>query len=386
MESPALDAYLKQVEMYLPPWKSKEILKEIRSHILDQAEGLAAEKGVEVDEGILKEVIHKLGPAERFASGYVPPVTLIRPEYTMPFLLYSGIAVALSILLGLFAGPAVWIANSIFLVGLLFVFFLLLSRSTRVFRLPLWHPGIEKIHATVGRGLHQAVSHIGSGMEKAFHKQGSSAWTTSPPEAPTSPPAQQPWPQPGFWVRSIARSGPRALRIHEIVGASIRFVFGLALACFVLLAASPIKILGLTFDSPSDGFHLLITAPGLDANRAFLVLCCFATALSGLVSLFLGISRGSLVTAVFSKIVWAALLFALFFAEQPFLAVDFQSAHPGAMRDWAEAKQLLPTGISIFLLILIVFHLLATAYKVARYGMLEAWYRRGELGTGPSGN
>ena len=69
MQTRALDDYLKQVEMYLPPWNAQEIVLEIRSHVLDQPEGLAAERGVEVDEAIVREAPERLGSPKQLAAG-----------------------------------------------------------------------------------------------------------------------------------------------------------------------------------------------------------------------------------------------------------------------------------------------------------------------------
>lgn len=65
-----IDEYLDRVTMYMDAGKSSEIRKELRSHILDSAEAIAAERKTEVNEGIIKEVIAKMGPAEKIAGLY----------------------------------------------------------------------------------------------------------------------------------------------------------------------------------------------------------------------------------------------------------------------------------------------------------------------------
>ena len=116
-ETNVLDAYLKQVEMYLPPWNAAEIVREIRSHVLDQAEGLAAERGLELDEAVVREVLDRLGSPQRLAAGYVPAVALIRPEYTLPFAIYSVAALALLVPLLFVGGLGAWLGSAVGAIG-----------------------------------------------------------------------------------------------------------------------------------------------------------------------------------------------------------------------------------------------------------------------------
>lgn len=50
--------------------QQKEVFKELKTHILDSADELVAEKNVKVDETIITEVITRMGPAEKLAEMY----------------------------------------------------------------------------------------------------------------------------------------------------------------------------------------------------------------------------------------------------------------------------------------------------------------------------
>jgi hypothetical protein len=402
MQTSALDDYLKQVEMYLPPWTAKDIVQEIRSHVLDQAEGMAAERGVAVDEAILREALASLGPPQQLAAGYVPAVTLIRPEYTLPFAIYS---VALTVLLIplLFAGGlGAWLLAAVVAVGLLFVGFVLLSRMARVVRLPIWHPRLGEVSVKVDmgqalrRGVHTiwpqpAMAAMASGpldpqaVRPAILAPGvsgvsggasggmSGAAGVSGGEAGSWPPpaARAPRRTPTEWL--IAHSGPRPLRIHELFGAGMRAVFGFALALFFAFAASRFPILDLRFDDPQQGWRLVFVAPGLGAVRELGAIACMATCLSGLLPIFLGKCRMALYGMMASQVAWAILLYRLMTGGEVF-ALAF-TTNGWVENDWPQVHAAIQSGVPLVFAGWLLVTLLALVGSLVRLGMMEAWHR-----------
>ena len=55
----------------------EEVALELRTHILDSAEDLAAERKVEVDDAIIREVILRMGPASEVADLYPEEKTFL---------------------------------------------------------------------------------------------------------------------------------------------------------------------------------------------------------------------------------------------------------------------------------------------------------------------
>ena len=397
MQTRALDDYLKQVEMYLPPWNAQEIVLEIRSHVLDQAEGLAAERGVEVDEAIVREALERLGSPKQLAAGYVPAVTLIRPEYTLPFAIYSVLAVALMIPLLFIGGLGAWLGTAVGTVGLLFVSFVAMSRMRQVYRLPIWHSRLGRVvKVDVGQGLRRGVHAIwpqpamaqpalamsaggaatgaastaasaaaGAGAEAAagaVSGGGAGSWPPSP-SVPRRTPTE--------WL--IAHSGPRPLRIHELFGAGLRAVFGLALALFFAFAVSPFPILDLRFDDLERGWRLIIQGPGLEAVRELGAIACMATCLSGLLPIFLGKGRLSLYGLIASQAAWAVLLYKLMVGGTVFSIVF--STFGWSEKDWPSVHSAIQSAVPLALGVALLVTLLSLVFTLVKLGMMEAWYR-----------
>ena len=405
MQHAALDEYLNQVQMYLPPWNAEEILLEIRSHDLDQAEGIATGRGVEVDEAIVREALACLGSPQQLAAGYVPAVTLIRPEYTMPFAIYSVAACVLLLPLILSGGPGLWILAAIVAIGLLFVGLVVLSRLPKVYRLPIWHARLGRVvwKVDIGRGLRHGVHAVwpqpeiaglpagpGSGADAATAPQAAAAWSAQPTaieptggvpgsSTPASPSSSSvgsrspaaPRRTPTEWL--IAHSGPRPLRIHELFGAGLRAVFGLALALFFVYSPLPFPILDLTFDDARRGWHLLIQGPGLDAVRELGGLACLATCVSGLVPIFLGKCRLGLYASIASKAAWAVLLYTLAVGG-PVFALEFQTIG-WVEHDWPQVQAGIQSGLPVAFGIALFLTLLALVGSLVKLGMMQAWYR-----------
>ena len=62
-----IDDYINDVTKDMGAEQRKDVAKELRTHILDSADALAAEKKIPVDDVIVREVISKMGPADRIA-------------------------------------------------------------------------------------------------------------------------------------------------------------------------------------------------------------------------------------------------------------------------------------------------------------------------------
>jgi len=55
----------------------EEVARELKTHILDSADVIAAEKNVEVDDAIIREVILRMGPASEVANLYPEEKTFL---------------------------------------------------------------------------------------------------------------------------------------------------------------------------------------------------------------------------------------------------------------------------------------------------------------------
>ncbi|MEN6292724.1 MAG: hypothetical protein ABFD07_12010 [Methanobacterium sp.] len=70
-----VNEYIQKVTKDMGSNQRKEVTKELETHILDSAESLAAEKNVEIDEVIIREVITRMGSPEEAAAMYSPEKT-----------------------------------------------------------------------------------------------------------------------------------------------------------------------------------------------------------------------------------------------------------------------------------------------------------------------
>jgi hypothetical protein len=73
-----IDAYIGEVTREMGASQGVEVSKELRAHILDSAEALAAERNVTVSEEIVREVIGRMGPAEKIAAMYPSRETFLK--------------------------------------------------------------------------------------------------------------------------------------------------------------------------------------------------------------------------------------------------------------------------------------------------------------------
>jgi hypothetical protein len=72
-----IDDYINEVTKDMGARQRDEVDRELRTHILDSADALAAERKANVDETIIREVIGKMGPASQVAAMYPTPKTFL---------------------------------------------------------------------------------------------------------------------------------------------------------------------------------------------------------------------------------------------------------------------------------------------------------------------
>ena len=77
MYSDPVEKYVRDVTLKMGVKQRKEVSLELKSHILDRAEELAAQRNVEIDDTIIKEVISRMGPAKEVTKMYPVEETLI---------------------------------------------------------------------------------------------------------------------------------------------------------------------------------------------------------------------------------------------------------------------------------------------------------------------
>ena len=70
-----IDEYLEEVTRNMGPRQKREVEKELRTHIMDSADALAAERKTPVDDAIISEVIRNMMPASKLAELYPTPGT-----------------------------------------------------------------------------------------------------------------------------------------------------------------------------------------------------------------------------------------------------------------------------------------------------------------------
>ncbi len=77
MSNDLINNYIKKVTKNMGTNQRKEVHKELKTHILDSADAIAAKKNVDVDDFIIREVIQNMGPAEEVAEMYPIETTFI---------------------------------------------------------------------------------------------------------------------------------------------------------------------------------------------------------------------------------------------------------------------------------------------------------------------
>ncbi|OPY25353.1 MAG: hypothetical protein A4E28_03215 [Methanocella sp. PtaU1.Bin125] len=77
MNEKIIDDYVNEVTKEMGAKQRDEVARELRTHILDGADALAAERGTIVDDAIVGEVIANMGPARKVAALYPTPATFL---------------------------------------------------------------------------------------------------------------------------------------------------------------------------------------------------------------------------------------------------------------------------------------------------------------------
>lgn len=77
MNEKMIDDYISEVTKDMGAKQRDEVGLELRTHIMDSADALAAERKTTVDETIVSQVIAKMGPARKVAALYPTPQTFL---------------------------------------------------------------------------------------------------------------------------------------------------------------------------------------------------------------------------------------------------------------------------------------------------------------------
>ena len=94
MNRTLIDDYVNEVTKEMGARQREDVGKELRAHILDSADAIAAEKKSEVDDGIIREVLAKMGPAEKVAAMYPAKKSLFEHGPVKALISLAGIAFA----------------------------------------------------------------------------------------------------------------------------------------------------------------------------------------------------------------------------------------------------------------------------------------------------
>lgn len=95
-----INEYISEITEDMGITQRKEVARELRTHILDSADALAAEKKVPVDDAIVSEVIARMGPAEEIAAMYPTKKTVLNHDFVKALLSLTGIALAFLLVAG----------------------------------------------------------------------------------------------------------------------------------------------------------------------------------------------------------------------------------------------------------------------------------------------
>jgi DUF4097 and DUF4098 domain-containing protein YvlB len=103
MNDRQIEEYLDRVTRDMGQRQRKDVREELKSHILDSSEAVAAERNVAVDESIVREVLAKMGPPEKLAAAYPPSM---RGSIVTDRVVLAGAAIAAVIVILLAAAGA----------------------------------------------------------------------------------------------------------------------------------------------------------------------------------------------------------------------------------------------------------------------------------------
>ncbi|HEY3422557.1 MAG TPA: hypothetical protein VGK13_05305 [Methanocellaceae archaeon] len=89
-----IDDYINEVTKDMGSRQREDVGNELRAHILDSADAIAAEHKTEVDDVIIREVLAKMGPAEKVAAMYPAKKSLFMHGPVKALISLGGIALA----------------------------------------------------------------------------------------------------------------------------------------------------------------------------------------------------------------------------------------------------------------------------------------------------
>lgn len=102
MDERLIDEYVGKVTKDMEPTQRDEVGRELKSHIYDSAEALAAKRGTGIDEAIVREVLSRMLPPEKLAAMYPSKVTFLQKNGMWKAVkALAGIAVAFLLLAGI---------------------------------------------------------------------------------------------------------------------------------------------------------------------------------------------------------------------------------------------------------------------------------------------
>ncbi len=73
-----IDEYVGKVTKDMSAEQCAEVGRELKSHIYDSAEAIAAKRGMEIDEGIVRDVLSRMMPPEKLAAMYPSKETFLK--------------------------------------------------------------------------------------------------------------------------------------------------------------------------------------------------------------------------------------------------------------------------------------------------------------------
>lgn len=110
MNESLIDDYINEVTRDMGARQRNEVARELRTHILDSADALAAERKTTVDDVIIREVINKMGSARQVAAMYPTPKTFFEMKELKGMLDAAKVLVGFAVVLAIVA-IILWITS-----------------------------------------------------------------------------------------------------------------------------------------------------------------------------------------------------------------------------------------------------------------------------------
>jgi hypothetical protein len=112
------ELYVHEVGRRLPEDQRHDIEKEIRTLVEDTLEDESRKTGRPIDESMTSDVLKRMGPPEKIASGYMPPRYLIGPELYPAFVKTLGMVLGITVVVAaIVQGIALGLAGANMTVG-----------------------------------------------------------------------------------------------------------------------------------------------------------------------------------------------------------------------------------------------------------------------------